>query len=107
MHCATDQALNVWAELEDAYHGANGFGGDTAEIYAYRLMPMSPSYSITSAYEMPEHPQMERRAWSDLIELCAKFQQHRNCKVVIDDVPLEDCDPNGRFIHRSHVQVIH
>ena len=26
------QALNVWAELVEAYHGQNGYGGTVAEI---------------------------------------------------------------------------
>src|SRR5262249_25383349 len=37
------QALLIWSELMDAYHGKNGFGGDTAEIYMYRLMPYDPA----------------------------------------------------------------
>jgi len=36
------QALSIWAELEDAYRGENGYGGTVAEIYAFRLMPHSP-----------------------------------------------------------------
>lgn len=36
------QALSVWSELEQAYYGDNGFGGDTAEIYAYRLARQTP-----------------------------------------------------------------
>jgi hypothetical protein len=31
------ELLALWSELEAAYYGENGFGGDTAEIYAYRL----------------------------------------------------------------------
>jgi hypothetical protein len=31
--------LGVWHELELALWGRNGFGGDVAEIYAYRLIP--------------------------------------------------------------------
>ena len=36
------QALSIWSELEAAYYGKNGFGGDTAEIYMYRLMSRCP-----------------------------------------------------------------
>jgi hypothetical protein len=32
------QELLVWSELTAAYYGENKYGGDTAEIYAYRLM---------------------------------------------------------------------
>ena len=36
------QALSLWSDLEDAYHGKHGYGGDVAEIYVYRLMPRCP-----------------------------------------------------------------
>lgn len=36
------QALSIWSELEQAYYGDNAYGGDTAEIYAYRLQPADP-----------------------------------------------------------------
>lgn len=31
--------LGVWLDLERALEGKNGYGGDVAEIYAYRLTP--------------------------------------------------------------------
>jgi len=31
------QVLEIWDELRDCLEGSNGYGGDTAEIYAYRL----------------------------------------------------------------------
>ena len=36
------QALEIWSDLESAYYGENSFGGDTAELYAYRFLPFSP-----------------------------------------------------------------
>lgn len=30
--------MALWGELVEAYHGVNGFGGDTAELYAYRFL---------------------------------------------------------------------
>ena len=35
--------LSVYADLEEAENGINGFGSYTAEIYAYRLHSHSPS----------------------------------------------------------------
>jgi hypothetical protein len=32
-------ALSVWHDLERALEGTNGYGGDVAEIYAFRLVP--------------------------------------------------------------------
>jgi hypothetical protein len=54
-----DAALGVWYDLERALAGKNGFGGDVAEIYAYRLVPRrlvdktDPSF-ITGATEAEE-----------------------------------------------------
>ncbi len=46
-HISTVQALSVWAELEAAYRGDNGFGGNTAEIYVYTLMQNQPQGAPT------------------------------------------------------------
>ena len=38
------ELATLWGELVEAYHGVNGFGGNTAEIYAYRfrIAPLRP-----------------------------------------------------------------
>jgi len=40
------QALEIYEELLEAYQGTNGFGGNVAEIYAYRLSPEDPSAEV-------------------------------------------------------------
>lgn len=42
MEQALLQFLGVWAELEAAYYGENSYGGNVAEIYAYRLLVLAP-----------------------------------------------------------------
>lgn len=42
MYCSIHQAVVLWDELRNAMEGKHGFGGDTAEIYAYTIMPNSP-----------------------------------------------------------------
>jgi hypothetical protein len=39
-----DKAMGVYGELVEAYHGLNGYGGHTAEIYCYRLTDIPVSY---------------------------------------------------------------
>lgn len=62
-----DAALGVWYDLERALAGKNGFGGDVAEIYAYRLVPRriidktDPSF-ITGSTEAEEHAAKEELA---------------------------------------------
>lgn len=54
-----DAAIGVWYDLERALAGKNGYGGDVAEIYAYRLVPQrirdktNPAF-ITGATEAEE-----------------------------------------------------
>jgi hypothetical protein len=54
-----DTAISVWYDLERARAGQNGYGGDVAEIYAYRLIPQrlrdrtDPAF-ITGATEAEE-----------------------------------------------------
>jgi hypothetical protein len=55
-----DSAIGVWHDLERALAGDNGYGGDVAEIYAYRLMPQrikdrfDPVLGATKAEEQQE-----------------------------------------------------
>lgn len=37
------QALDVYDDLVKAYFGENGYGGNVAEIYCYKLLPRDPS----------------------------------------------------------------
>src|SRR5271168_2332059 len=37
------QALDVYDDLVKAYYGENGYGGNVAEIYCYRLLPRNPT----------------------------------------------------------------
>ena len=37
------QALGLWGDLVEAYHGVNPYGGDVAELYLYRFMRDCPS----------------------------------------------------------------
>jgi hypothetical protein len=54
-----DDVIGVWHDLERALAGKNGYGGDVAEIYAYRLVPQrlrdktDPAF-ITGATEAEE-----------------------------------------------------
>ena len=45
------QALDVWAELVEAYHGQNGYGGTVAEIYSYALESRSPTAEVANQRE--------------------------------------------------------
>lgn len=103
------QALGLWEELVEAYHGKNGFGGDTAEIYMYRLMRRDPTAelgagSLASAAKREQVDQASR----SLYALLAYFlSEHENVRLTVDGRPF------GRWVaavgndHRVHVRVIH
>jgi hypothetical protein len=43
MYISLEQAVNVYDQLRDAMEGKAGYGSDTIELYAYRLMQNLPS----------------------------------------------------------------
>ena len=71
------QLLDVWVELEDAYNGVNGYGGDTTETYAYLVMPFSPTYVNTrytegSSFDK-DNIQLELQAAKSLYEILCQL----------------------------------
>lgn len=54
------QALSLWSDLDDAYYGKSGFGGEVAEIYAYRLMPYAPMVAESLHASDGEAPKKRR-----------------------------------------------
>ena len=73
------QALEIWSELWQAYFGKNGYGGDTAEIYTYCVMPDSPGKNLN------EERQSEYglQAAKSLYSLLTKFSHDYDCKIEI------------------------
>jgi hypothetical protein len=87
-----EQALDVWDQLEDAKEGKSSYGGDVAEIYAYRLNPHSPRMVLGGEGEEEFGPRFE----ANLKWLVAMFEKKRGCKVeILDDT----------WFHRVHVKV--
>lgn len=97
-----DQALGIWFDLERALEGKNGYGGDVAEIYAYRLVP--PRHKGSTEEEQA------RVAGRNLTRLLRYFVDlHRGAEIedadesrVIDPL-AEDFPP---FAHRTHLRVL-
>lgn len=124
------QALSLWSELERAYYNDNSYGGDTAEIYMYRLMPYSPMIATTSAGASSGTGMVAeacREAYDAanmaLFELLTLFITQRPCRIIVRGrqeglTPTESSSADNvhqhlgpwmrtaRFEHRVHVQVI-
>ena len=95
------QALDVWGDLWQAYYGKHGYGSDTAEIYAYRLMSYLPSL------ENDPNRVSAIRAQNSLYHLVKKFAGENDCEITIDSKTPEDWLEQDIFDHRCHVKIIH
>jgi hypothetical protein len=102
------QALGVWSELEQAYYGDNGYGGDTAEIYAYRLQSYNPSASLMpqeSEFGFQAKQEQAELAGKSLYSLIKKFCELRDCSIEVEsadpEILLREC-----LVHRCHVRVL-
>lgn len=103
------QALGVWSDLCDAYHGKNGYGGDTAEIYMYRFMADCPTVSLSrrplTGIAADEEALRVKAANEALHALLAHFAEERICVVLVEGQPLGAWVATAGFDHRVHVTV--
>lgn len=105
------QALELWSELEQCYYNDNGYGGDTCEIYIYRVCPRSPSIEMLgdAAFESEIYGDDTRRyyyaACQSIFQICYYYQYHRNCKVELLEGELIDLKTK-LFDHRIHLKVV-
>lgn len=113
IHCSIFQALDVYADVAMAWAGVHGFGGHTAEIYAYRLWPYCPSIGrdgitkhlewLSSVYH-EDAVRMCREARSDLATICKHAEKGLGGKVTIDGMSIEEWGAvDYPFCHRAHV----
>lgn len=99
------QALSIWSDLEQCYHGTNKYGGDTAELYAYRFMPNNPT-----THHSPFNAEHYSNAAQSLYAILKHFEQIRECSIMVQMhdkfVPLDESLKSYSFHHRIHVKVI-
>lgn len=103
------ELLRLWGELVECYHGVNGYGSDTAEIYAYRLMPFSPSVQLHPGFHEEQKLEIQGQAAADLVELCRLFLgEYDRYTIEIDGIELSLWEQHIRygFDWRVHVRVI-
>jgi len=98
-----DDVLGVWCDLESALAGKNGFGGDVAEIYAYRLVPSSQRHH-------PQDAEAASVAGKNMTRLLRRFVDLHEAVVAIEaregfrliDLASEEFPP---FLWRVHLRV--
>lgn len=101
-------AMEIWGELVEAYHNLNGFGGNTAEIYAYRLQRFEPQ-AIEAIGGVKKHrDKLNQKTANQLAALIEEFARQWECKILIDDQTPEAWlrQIQDGFNHRAHVKVI-
>lgn len=107
------QALDLWSELEAAFYRKNGFGGDTAEIYMYRLMGYAPAV----AHNPPDIVERAgivgdsaREAYDtanrSLHNLLVHFADKHEVRIEVDGKELGPWLKTARLVHRVHVKVV-
>jgi hypothetical protein len=99
------QALDIWTDLIHAYYGKNLFGKDTAEIYAYRLLPYSPR-------KIEDVEEFQCQAAQSLTHLLQLFCESHDCMAHVQHsgsavtgtvrIPGGSVAP---FSHRVHVRI--
>jgi hypothetical protein len=107
------EVLRVWTELVEAYHGVNGYGGDTAELYAYRFCRDDPTRRLdkVDGEKCQLRKDAERRAGNEargaLWSLLTLFQQVMSAEVYVDGKTLYQWQQASEpFDHRVHVKVL-
>lgn len=102
----TLELMKLWAELVEAYHGHNGYGGDTAELYACRFQRNDPRLAHEN---MRDEARRENGIASapDLVELVELFCEEYDCAALIDGhAPTEWSKMVQCFDHRAHVKIV-
>jgi len=108
------ELLMLWSELVEAYHGVNGYGSDTAEIYSYRFQQYSPV--AHSGIDTDTAISRQKELWSSagqaFVNLVNLFCDQFCCQVEVDCTDWktwchELADGQRTFAHRVHVRVIH
>lgn len=127
------QAIEVWEELMQCLYGDNRYGSTVAEIYLFRVMPLSPYVTAgRPARDMPDSwfgKQFQTEAYAEankaLFELCKLFEKRHDVKLALFDgpmkelvpgqqgwqtgpLPLEDliADPENPWTHRVHIGIL-
>lgn len=113
MNLTSKQAIDIYDELIHCMNNNNGYGGDTAEIYAYRLWIYSPllARGRETIIFQKEHDKIYidgAKSLCDVIEYFIEKNGSRVKSVLIDELNYKTWLKRikNNFQHRSHVKVI-
>lgn len=104
------QALDIWSDLCDAYHG-KGWGGDVAEIYMYRVMAENPAAAgakygrYAGGIWVAARDTQAANANAAVFDLLSHFASERDCSISVEGRDLGEWLASAGFDHRVHVKV--
>lgn len=114
MYISIEQALSIYEGLTDSLNGESfGEEGNEVEIFVYKLLPHSPTYSmnIDDSVWNEENRMIEKKAAEDFHSLCYIFTKKHDADIKIDGVDMQEWiskvrTGEVRFFHKVNVSVI-
>lgn len=106
LHLSPLGLLDVWDDLLTARYGDNGFGGDTAEIYAYRCI--GPGTAMTLVATQPDSGMARDAALEaaqGLHAILELFMTRHRVVVEVDGCLFGPWVATTPFYHRAAVRV--
>jgi len=78
--------VEIWGELVEALCNKNGYGGDTIELYTYRLRPYSHWHDHPRGGPLSDQYSREENleAAQVLYDILRQFKEHYGCVIYID-----------------------
>lgn len=99
------ELLLLWGELVECRYGDNKFGGDTAELYAYRFGRHEPRLQHVTSLDDPWMVETGLERAGALHALLDRFQAAYEVDIEVDGRPFGDWVRQTPFVHRAHVRV--
>lgn len=92
------ELMHLWGELLECFHNVNGYGSDTAEIYAYRFQT---KHDGLESHKEEMYKDNSRK----LVELLKLFCSEYECDCEVEGNKLINIS-EFKFSWRVHVKII-
>ena len=106
------EMMKLWGDLVECYHDVNQYGGNVAEIYAYRFMSFNPTIHSEglkpeNKFRIEKEVEIVSLAANALASICEEFSRNFDCIVTINDLAIAIwlCESRRTPFHRAHVCV--
>ena len=122
LSCTALEAMKIWGELIECFHGVNRYDDNIAEIYSFRFEPYVPGVHLNLKDDDPtiftsgRIKEVARNAILSLIEIVEAFCETFECKAKIENETLPSWKKrltktsftNGveKFGNKYHVEII-